>query len=87
MHILFAKKFRKMYDRLPKPLQKSCDNRLFLFEKEPSHILLNNHPLHEPYAGCRSINITGDYRAIFYHENIDIVRFIAVGTHHDLFGT
>lgn len=87
MHLLFAKQFRKMYGRLQKSLQNRCDDRLLLFEKDPFHVLLNNHALHEPYAGCRSINITGDYRAIYYHENLDIVRFIAVGTHHELFGT
>ena len=87
MHFLFAKRFRKTYTRLPKQLQKRCDERLLIFEKEPFHILLNNHLLYDPYAGCRSINIIGDYRAIFYHESPDVVRFIAVGTHHELFGT
>jgi len=87
MHILFAKQFRKTYGRLPKSLKKQSDERLLLFEKEPFHQLLNNHPLHDPYIGCRSINITGDYRAIFYYEHPDVVRFIAIGTHHELFGT
>jgi len=76
-----------MYGRLPKPLQRRCDDRLLLFEKDPFQSLLNNHPLHEPYPGCRSINVTGDYRAIYYHESPDIVRFIAIDTHHNLFGT
>lgn len=87
MHLIFARQFDKMYRRLPESLQRRCDDRLLLFEKEPFHTLLNNHALHEPYAGCRSINITGDYRAIYYHEGPNIVRFIAVGTHHELFGT
>ena len=87
MHIFFDKRFRKAYSRLPKLLQKRCDERLLLFEKDPFHQLLNNHLLHDPYAGCRSINITGDYRAIFYNENPDVTRFIAIGTHHELFGT
>lgn len=87
MRLIFARQFDKMYRRLPKSLQGRCDDRLLLFGKEPFHILLNNHALHDPYAGCRSINITGDYRAIYYHENPDIVRFIAIDTHHNLFGT
>ena len=87
MNIFFAKKFRKNYGRLQLRVREQCDERLQLFETEPFHPLLDNHPLHGEYAGCRSINVTGDYRAIFYHENADAVRFIAIGTHHELFGT
>ncbi len=87
MHILFAKQFKKAYARLPKPLKRQCDERLMLFERDAYHPLLNNHLLHEPYSGCRSINVTGDYRAIFYYETTDVIRFIIVGTHHELFGT
>jgi addiction module RelE/StbE family toxin len=86
MTIFFAKEFRKNYDRLQSRLQKMCDERLLLFETNPFHDTLNNHSLHGEYAGCRSINVTGDYRAIFYYEGADAVRFIAIGTHHELFG-
>jgi len=87
MLLVFARQFDKMYHRLPKSVKKHSDERILLFGKEPFHPLLNNHRLHDPYAGCRSINITGDYRAIYYHETPDVVRFIAVDTHHNLFGT
>ena len=87
MRLNFSRRFDKKRNKLPKPLKQKLSERIRLFEKEPFHPLLDNHPLHPPYAGCRSINITGDYRAIFYHENADIVRFIAIGTHHELFGT
>ena len=87
MIIFFARRFRKNYDRLQPRIQEQCDKRLQLFGIEPFHLILDNHPLHGEYAGCRSINVTGDYRAIFYHEGTDTVRFIAIGTHHELFGT
>lgn len=87
MYILFTKRFRKAYKKLPKPLQKRCDERLLLFESNPFDPILNNHALHEPYLGCQSINITGDYRAIYCYGKTDSVRFIIVGTHHELFGT
>ena len=87
MKIFFAKKFRKTYDRMDKRIRLQCSERLRIFEKEPSHVLLDNHELHGEYAGCRSINITGDYRAIFYHEGPGAVHFIAIGTHHELFGS
>lgn len=87
MHVLFATKFRKNYRRLQPRIRTQCDDLLRLFENEPFHPLLDNHPLHGEYIGCRSINITGDYRAIFYHESADTVHFIVIGTHHELFGT
>jgi len=86
MILLSSKRFRKSYEKLALKMRDRCRDRMDLFESEPFHPLLDNHPLHGEYAGCRSINVTGDYRAIFYHENENTVRFIAIGTHHDLFG-
>lgn len=87
MLLLFSVKFRKKYRKLQPKLRDACNERLRLFESNPFHPLLENHPLHEPYAGCRSISITGDYRAIYRHEAADIARFIAIDTHHNLYGT
>ncbi len=76
-----------MYDTLSPKTQDRFKERRNLFLVNPVHQILDNHKLHGEYAGCRSINITGDYRAIFYHETAEIIRFIAIGTHHELFGT
>ncbi len=86
MKLNFSRRFEKQRAKLTKPAKRKLNERLRLFAGNPFHPLLENHPLHGMYAGCRSINITGDYRAMYYHENLDIVRFIAVGTHHELFG-
>jgi addiction module RelE/StbE family toxin len=87
MIVIYSKKFQRSYKKLSRKLQEQVKQRRNLFLEDPFSPILNNHLLHDPYAGCRSINITGDYRAIYYYENLDIVRFIAVGTHHELFGT
>jgi len=87
MIVIYSKKFQKSYKKLPLKLQEQFKQRRNLFLEHPFDPLLNNHLLHEPYAGCRSINVTGDYRAVFYNERQDIVRFIIIGTHHELFGT
>lgn len=87
MTVFYSTRFRKMYDKLPRKLQERFKERRNLFLSDAFNALLDDHPLHGEYAGCRSINITGDYRAIFYHESADTVRFIAIGTHHELFGT
>jgi len=87
MILLSSKKFRKGFKKLPQSIRVKSKERVDLFQTNQFHPLLDNHLLHGEYAGCRSINITGDYRAIFYHEGIGAVRFIAIGTHHELFGT
>lgn len=86
MIALYSKKFRKNYRKLELKTRERFKERRDIFLADPSHPSLNNHSLHEPYSGCRSINVTGDYRAIFYHESEGTVRFIAIGTHHELFG-
>jgi mRNA-degrading endonuclease YafQ of YafQ-DinJ toxin-antitoxin module len=45
---------------------------------------LNNHSVDTAFADCRSINVTGDYRAIF-HENKETVTFMTIGTHSELY--
>jgi len=87
MIVAYSKKFQKDYKKLPFKLQEQFKLRRNLFLTKPFDPILNNHQLHDPYAGGRSINITGDYRAIFYHGTGDVIRFLAIGTHHELFGT
>lgn len=50
---------------------------------------LNNHALSGEFTGCRSLDVTGDYRIIF--EDIwggiyEIVELLDVGTHSQLYG-
>ena len=79
--------FDKKYLKLSRKLRERFKERRDIFLANPYEPILNNHGLHEPYAGCRSINVTGDYRAIFHHERSNVVRFIDIDTHHNLFGT
>ncbi len=87
MIVIYSKKFRRNYEKLPRKLQEKFKHRRNLFLENQFDSILNNHQLYDPYAGCRSINVTGDYRAVFYHESPGIIQFIAIGTHHELFGT
>jgi len=87
MTIGFDRIFEKKFAKLPESVRGQFKKRKDIFVSDPYHPLLNNHVLHEPYVGCRSINVTGDYRAIFYHVNDTLVRFINIGTHHELFGS
>lgn len=87
MVVLYSKKFRKNYRKLLPALRQKFKDRRDIFLTDPFNTILDNHPLHGKYDGCRSINVTGDYRAIYYHGAEDMVRFIAIGTHPELYGT
>jgi len=87
MIVFYTTNFRKMYRKLQPKIQERFKERRNIFLSNPFDSLLDNHQLHGEFAGCRSINVTGDYRAIYYYEREDAVRFIAIGTHHELFGT
>ena len=85
MRIVLHKDFHKCYWKLRQGEQQKADTRIQLFQKNPFHPVLNNHALHGVYQGYRSINITGDLRAIYEEVNSDTVHFIALGTHQELY--
>ncbi len=80
----FAKKLKKQNVRILKSFTKAIK----IFSKNPYDTSLHNHELEREYKGCRSINITGDWRAIYEEvsegEKI-IAYFITFGTHSQLY--
>lgn len=77
--------FVKQFDKLQREIQMAFYKRLFLFRQDKFHPLLNNHMLSGQYIGKRSINVTGDFRAL-YQEETGFIIFKFIGTHHQLFG-
>lgn len=85
MKIIFHRDFHKQYWKLPQGEKQKVNIRILLFEKDPFHPVLNNHALHGTYQGYRSINISGDLRAIYEEIDSHIVHFAALGTHSELY--
>lgn len=86
MEINYSKDFLKHLDKAPYGIQEAFFLRLDLFVKNKNHPLLRNHRLSGKDIGCRSINITGDWRAVF--EEFDggkNVLFYNIGTHSQLY--
>ena len=84
MNIVLRPSFVKNFERLDASVRRKFLERRELFETHPLHPLLNNHSLTAEYAGCRSINITGDYRAIYFMHGATCI-FIRIGTHPQLY--
>ncbi len=86
MKIRYHRRFIKGFQKLPAKIQEKCFERLELFQRQPFHPLLNNHSVESAYPNWRSINITGDYRALFEVQQESVVVFMLVGTHSELYG-
>ena len=85
MRIHLHKNFEKPYSKLSPAIKEKFKERRNLFMNNPFNPILNNHSVDKAYPGCRSINITGDYRVIF-RQNDNLVEFINIGTHSQLYG-
>ncbi len=81
----FHRRFVKELSRLSHSEEERFYERLALFLSNPDHYLLGRHPLHGKYAGCWSIDIAGDLRAV-YEIRQSSYFFIHIGTHHQLYG-
>lgn len=82
-------KFKKQLAKAPARIQRTLQQRLALFLKDQFHPLLHNHQLVGSYSKYRSINITGDWRALYKEVAIDekhvIIEFHLFGTHSQLY--
>lgn len=85
MYIRFQKRAIKDFGKLSQSQQSAFKKRLHIFADEPFHPILHNHALHGVYETCRSINITGDIRAIYDTPETNTARFLRIGTHTQLY--
>ncbi|EKD56618.1 MAG: hypothetical protein ACD_58C00132G0005 [uncultured bacterium] len=84
MNIFTSKKFEKMFKKCPQEIKNKFIGRLKIFKVNKYNPILNNHALPGKLFGLKSINVSGDYRAIF-EEKPEVIIFIAIGTHSQLY--
>ena len=85
MEVRFHRRFYKYYEKLPAKVQTRFNERLVQFGKNPSDLSLRNHELNGKWFPYRSIDVTGDYRAIYIMDE-GVALFVAIGTHSQLYG-
>ena len=86
MTINYSKTFMKLFDKSPQHIRKAIVERIKCFEANPYDPILNNHALKGEFSGRRSINITGDWRAIYENIDDETVYFMYLATHSSLYG-
>ena len=85
MIIVYHRHFKKSYKKLSPKVKEKLEERLRLFSKDEFDPILNNHALKGKYLGYRSINITGNMRAIFKRDSESVI-FVAIDSHGNLYG-
>ena len=86
--INYSRKFLKQLKKSPLEIKIAFRKRLELFIENSFDPQLNNHQLTGRFSGYRSLNVSGDWRAIFseYEEETNkIVIFEVIGTHSQLY--
>ncbi len=84
MNIQFHNNFNKQFQKLRIKERERVKEKIKIFIRTPFDNALNNHPLKGKYKGYRSINISGNFRAI-YKETSKQIIFVAVGSHSELY--
>lgn len=85
MSILYHKEFLKRFKKQPLKIKEKFKERLAIFMQDEFDPSLNNHYLKGKYEGYRSINVTGDIRAVFKRITHDII-FVTIDSHSNLYG-
>lgn len=85
MNANIHKSFTKSFDRLDIKIQQAFKKRLLEFIDDPYKPELKNHALRGKWLGNRSINISGDFRALYKEVSENEALFVAIGTHSQLY--
>jgi len=86
MKIIFHKQFEKQLKKITNKQKESLQDKLKIFSEDPYNKILNNHGLHGKYKNYRSINVSGDLRAIFkLSEDGETIVFAVLGKHSQLY--
>ena len=87
MHLKYAKKFLKNFDRRIEKnakLKKQFQERLELFLTDPQNPLLKNHRLVGARKYLNAFSVTGNIRVLYYQKG-DTVYLLDIGTHNQVY--
>ncbi|MFA5755372.1 MAG: type II toxin-antitoxin system mRNA interferase toxin, RelE/StbE family [Candidatus Paceibacterota bacterium] len=82
MVIILERSFEKKYKKLKE--KEKLKQKINIFISDEFDPTLNNHSLKGKYIGYRSINITGDLRAV-YKKKDNISIFAYIDNHNNLY--
>lgn len=83
--LLRSNNFKKRVKTYSNKIKDKIEDRLYIFIQNEYDSILNNHPLHGEYNGCRSVNITGNIRLVYRKVDEDTCILLNIGTHSQLY--
>ena len=84
MQIVFHRTFKKQYKKVSPKIRANFNERLELLRTDQTNPLLRLHALKGNRKPLLSINISVDYRALFY-QDATTFTFMEIGTHSELY--
>lgn len=84
----FSKRFDKQFKKSPLEIKIAFKKRIKLFMQDPLDLQLRNYQLRGVLQGYRSLNITGDWRALYseFEEGEGrVIVFEMLGKHSQLY--
>ena len=85
MRITYTKNFIKQSKKLSPSVRSKLVERIELFSSNPFESQLRDHQLKGKYKQYRSIDVTGDFRALYLLQGNEVI-FDIVGSHAQLYG-
>lgn len=85
MTLQYRKSFQVQFSKLPETKKQLVRDALELFEEDPMHESLRNHPLKDKWVNYRSITADDDLRLHYRVINKDTALFVAAGSHDELY--
>ena len=80
----YSKQFLRQYTKLSPEIRQKADERILLWQTDPLNSKLRDHQLKGKHKQYRSIDVTGDYRALYVSQE-DKAIFDKIGTHSKLY--
>jgi YafQ family addiction module toxin component len=85
MNISYSKNFMTQAKKLSPKVRQKLLERIEMFAENPLHPMLRNHQLKGKWKEYRSIDVTGDVRALYLQRENEVI-FDTIGTHSQLYG-
>ena len=85
MIITTSKNFDKQFKKQPKNTKEEFQARVDIFISDMNNRILNVHKLSGKLKDLWSFNVSGDIRVIFDKSQKDIIVFVAIGSHSELY--
>lgn len=85
MKIRVSTRFKRSYKQLPLHIQRSFDEKVFIFVANPRDPQLRTHKLKGKLQDCLAFRLKNGFRVLFEFVDSSTVNLLDVGSHDQYF--